>query len=58
MLSNAEHEHRRQTRLLEKKRDLIEADRQQLEENVINFDTEKVEFDSLAEKIQETSDQL
>ena len=28
MLSNAEHEHRRQTRLLEKKRDLIEADRQ------------------------------
>lgn len=33
LLSNSEHELRRQQRLLEKKRELIEADRIQLEEN-------------------------
>ena len=44
--------------MLEKKRELIEADTQELEEKKVAFATEKLEFEVQAQRIQETSEKL
>ena len=45
ILANNQHELRREQRMLEKKRELIEADTQELEEKKAAFVTEKLEFE-------------
>ena len=44
--------------MLEKKRELIEADTQQLDAKRIAFQSEKIEFEEIAKKIHETSERL
>lgn len=49
---------RRQQRLLEKKKELINTDHEQLQERILQFNTERVMFEELAAKIQDTSERL
>lgn len=57
-LANNEHELRRQQRLKEKKKELIQADNETLIERQRAFDNERAVFEELAQKINETSERL
>lgn len=53
-----ENEMRRQQRLLEKKQELINTDHEQLQERILQFNSERLVFEELAAKIQDTSERL